>query len=305
MTTDSGRTPPAGGWRSDPDLVYDGYNSRVAILSPLATTRALGRPLTERLVVTTLGFGRGHRFDYPSGVDSLVVHLCVSGEGWVRVDGTTHVVRTGDAMVLPPHTPASYGPRPDPWSSWWFVTTGADVAEFVRAMGVSREHPVVPLRTMERMVALVDEIMTSYERDQSPARVLQATGAAWKILTQLAVDRLIPERGDPLARAMEYLANRLDGDVQVPELAALVGLSPSRLTTLFREATGGGVLAYQIGLRMARARRLLDTTGASVTEIAREVGYHDPYYFSRHFRRLHGMSPREFRQRHRGRAGPE
>jgi AraC family transcriptional regulator, arabinose operon regulatory protein len=50
---------------------------------------------------------------------------------------------------------------------------------------------------------------------------------------------------------------------------------------------------------MARARALLDTTTSTVTEIASAVGYSDPLYFSRHFRRVHGMSPSAYRAEHK------
>jgi AraC-like DNA-binding protein len=124
-----------------------------------------------------------------------------------------------------------------------------------------------------------------------------AAGAAWKLLAQTGADRVLPAPGDPLQRAMTYLAERLDGSVKVGELAGFVGVSPSHLTALFRRATGGGVLAHQQALRMARARQLLDGTDARINEIAREVGYDDPFYFSRHFRRHHGVTPTQYRER--------
>jgi AraC family transcriptional regulator of arabinose operon len=46
---------------------------------------------------------------------------------------------------------------------------------------------------------------------------------------------------------------------------------------------------------MARARELLDTTELHVAEIGREVGYADPFYFSRQFSRVHCMSPSDYR----------
>jgi len=51
---------------------------------------------------------------------------------------------------------------------------------------------------------------------------------------------------------------------------------------------------------MALARKLLDTTELHVAEIGREVGYADPFYFSRQLSRVHGMSPRGFRIHRRG-----
>jgi AraC-like DNA-binding protein len=51
---------------------------------------------------------------------------------------------------------------------------------------------------------------------------------------------------------------------------------------------------------MARARSMLDTTTMSVTEVANAVGYPDPLYFSRHFRRVHGVNPTTYRAQHKG-----
>jgi AraC family transcriptional regulator of arabinose operon len=149
-------------------------------------------------------------------------------------------------------------------------------------------------------VSLVEEIISGLERDSSPPRLLAAAGAAWKLLTQIAFDRMTPEHGDPLQRAMTYLQDRLDGQIKVGELASLVGVSASRLSELFRGATGGGVLAYQTELRMSRARQLLDRTDLKVSAIGDEVGYHDPLYFSRQFHRVHGVSPSAYRAHRKG-----
>jgi AraC family transcriptional regulator, arabinose operon regulatory protein len=147
---------------------------------------------------------------------------------------------------------------------------------------------------------MLDEISTSLERDTTPARLVATSGMAWRLLTQLAVDRLLPEHGTPLERALRYLEDRVDGSVHVPELAAMVGVSPSHLAALFREATGGGVVAHHLALKMARARHLLDTTDLSVAEIGRRVGMDDPFYFSRRFRLTHGMAPTAYREHRKG-----
>jgi AraC-like DNA-binding protein len=51
---------------------------------------------------------------------------------------------------------------------------------------------------------------------------------------------------------------------------------------------------------MARARQLLDGTEMSIAEVAADVGYADPLYFSRHFKRLHGVAPTQYRDLHKG-----
>ncbi len=285
--------------------IQEGFkNQRLVVVPRPAVREALDRPVTRRLAVTDVGYypeARDHQMYRPRGATETIVIVCASGTGWVRVGSELHRVSARNALVIPRGVPHAYGAgEGHPWTIWWCHLSGTDVAELVEYMGVSESRPLVPVRGIERAVALLDEILSGLERDQSPARLVAAAGAAWKLLTQISVDRVIPAPGDPLQRAMAYLAERLDGSVRVPELARLVGVSPSHLTTLFRAATGGGVLAHHTALRMARARQLLDGSDATVAEIAAEVGYDDPFYFSRHFRRHHGMSPSDYRSRDAG-----
>lgn len=159
-------------------------------------------------------------------------------------------------------------------------------------------HPArltLSLRAVDRITALLDEILTSLAHGSTPAHLIATAGMAWRLLTQLAVDRALPDDGTPLQRALRYLEERVDGRVHVAELAATVGVSASHLSALFREATGGGVTAHHISLKMARARHLLDTTDQGIAEIARQVGMLDPLYFSRQFSRVHDMSPTRYR----------
>jgi len=293
--------PPKVG-QDDGMPMQEGFvNQRLVVVPRPAVAEALDRPVTRRLLVTDVGYypeARDHLMRRPRGTGETVVIVCTSGTGWARVADVEHRVSARTALVIPTGVPHSYGSDDKhPWTIWWSHLRGSDVAELVSVLEVSPTRPIVPVRSLDRAVALLDEILSGMERDQSPVRLVAAAGAAWKLLTQIAVDRVIPAPGDPLQRAMTYLAERLDGSVSVSELARLVGISPSHLTAMFRRATGGGVLAHHTALKMARARQLLDVSDLQVGEIARELGYSDPFYFSRHFRRHHGVSPSDYRSR--------
>lgn len=283
----------------------DGFDhQRLEVVPRPLVEAALARGVTRRILVTDAGYfpradhhGR-HRL---AGAPETIVIVCVGGSGWLESDGVLTRVGPGGAVVIPGGTPHSYGAsEADPWTIWWAHVRGTDVAELVEASGIRPGNLVLSLRSIDRITSLLDEIVTSLERDMTPARLVATSGMAWRLLTQLAVDRLLPEDGTPLERAMRYLQERVDGHVQVAELAALVGISPSHLAALFRQATGGGVLAHHLSLKMARARRLLDTTDLTVAEIARQVGMDDPFYFSRQFRKIHGASPTAYRDTRKG-----
>ncbi|MBD7956448.1 helix-turn-helix domain-containing protein [Microbacterium sp. Sa4CUA7] len=278
----------------------DGFDhQRMSVVPRPLVDAALARPVTRRLLVTDAGYfprATEHGRHRPHGAPETIVIVCVAGRGWIDTGGTRVRIGTSTALVFPSGMPHSYGAdADDPWTIWWCHLRGEDVAELLEAAGVTSHAGTISLRAVDRVTALLDEIATSLERDTTPARLLATSGMAWRMMTQLAVDRALPEDGTPLERAMRYLEERVDGRVQVPELAAMVGVSASHLASLFRDATGGGVLAYHLAQKMARARRLLDTTEMPVAEIGRAIGMDDPFYFSRQFRRTHGLSPSGYR----------
>ncbi|MFB4354729.1 AraC family transcriptional regulator [Microbacterium sp. LS_15] len=287
-----------------PHYRMEGFeHQRLCVLPRPLVDSALNTAGTRRLLVTDAGYfphARGHRRVRPRGAAETVVLLCVAGRGTVTIAGESHALTPSTSIAISAGTPHSYeASDDDPWSIWWLHVRGTDAAELA-AQTLGRQSPTTRLRAIDRVVALFDELVTVLERRLSPPQLLVASGIAWNLLTRIAADSILPGEGSALERAMRYLESRVDGNIQVAELAALVGMSPSHLSALFRQATGSGPAAFHTSLRMTHARNLLDTTSLSVREIATAVGYTDPLYFSRHFRRLHGVNPTSYRAQHKG-----
>lgn len=278
-------------------------NQRLCVVPRPQVEAALSRPGTRRLTVTDAGFfprALGHRRARPEGSPETIVMLCASGSGSLDVGGEHHVVTPWTWTSIPASTPHEYrASHDDPWTIWWLHLRGTDSAEIARPM-LGATQQVRKLRAVDRVLALFDELIALLERRHSPAQLLAASGVAWNLLARMSADTLLPAEGSPLERAMRYLESRIDGSVRVTELASIVAVSPSHLTALFRESTGGGPAAFHTSLKMGRARSLLDTTSIPIAEVASAVGYSDPLYFSRHFRRMHGVSPSAYRAQTKG-----
>lgn len=86
----------------------------------------------------------------------------------------------------------------------------------------------------------------------------------------------------------------------VEELAEKAGMGLTSFRAAFTRAVGRTPRVYMEELRIERAGQALLETDRPVFEIARELGYHDPYHFSRAFKRVTGHSPRHYRRRARG-----
>jgi AraC family transcriptional regulator of arabinose operon len=285
--------------------IADGFeHERIIVVPRPLVAAALARPLTRKILVTDCGLyprAAGHSRSRPDGAPETIVLVCTAGSGWLDLGGTVHRIGSATVAVVAGGIPHSYHSSEEhPWTIWWCHVRGDDVAELVTTAGLDCRHPIVSLRDVGKVVALIDEMTTGLGRDTSPLRLLAAAGAAWKMFTQIAVDKTLPASGDPFQQAISYVSSRLDVGVRVPELAAMVGVSASHLTALFRASTGGGVVAFHTGLRMAQARRLLDSTRLSIADVGSELGYHDAFYFSRQFHRVNGMSPSEYRRHPKG-----
>ena len=97
-------------------------------------------------------------------------------------------------------------------------------------------------------------------------------------------------------RAMEWLHAHYTEPVRLEELARELYLSPSRLSHLFKQATGKSVIVYLNDLRLEKAKILLDEGSLPITRIAEAVGIDDVNYFSRLFRQRTGMTPTTYQK---------
>ena len=102
---------------------------------------------------------------------------------------------------------------------------------------------------------------------------------------------------DPrIAWALAEMERRVGDDVSLDELARVVNLSRSRFAHLFRLETGVAPGRHLRDLRLQHARRLLETTLASVRDVMTAAGFRDPSHFSRDFAARFGVSPRQWRK---------
>lgn len=86
-----------------------------------------------------------------------------------------------------------------------------------------------------------------------------------------------------------------NSDLSLARLARICSVSESHLSSAFKKATGTTVTDYINQTRVHQALLLLNSTSLPIGEIASRCGFYDANYFSRIFRRLQGMSPREYR----------
>lgn len=98
-----------------------------------------------------------------------------------------------------------------------------------------------------------------------------------------------------LQHVRDYLDSHFNQPLKIAHIAAMARLSPNHLNAIFREWTGMGIRAYLIRLRMEKAMQLCRQHRTAIKQIALDLGYRDPLYFSKAFHDYHGLWPSDVR----------
>jgi AraC family transcriptional regulator, arabinose operon regulatory protein len=262
------------------------------------------RPLLRGLLAVAAGFSprqtaRPNRTP-PSGGQVALIY-CVKGRGWCEAAGHLHTVRPGDLLILPPGAPHSFGPQPfAPWTVHWVRAVGEHVAEYLRELGVGPQTSMLRVGQDPQLIRLFSEIFHSLQRGAAFANLLQASHALAYLIAVLVQKRQAAtfEAADTVqkvAGAIIYMSEHVNESLRVSMLARLAGLSPDYFAQLFKVQTGCSPRDYLHLLRIHRACHLLQTTTLGIKQIANQLGYQDPFHFSRTFKGFQGLSPTDYR----------
>lgn len=118
------------------------------------------------------------------------------------------------------------------------------------------------------------------------ARLQSGSSGAWA--SRIGLNRRM------LALALAYMESHVTEPSTLDDLAKAVGMSRSHFCRMFRLSTGNSPMGHWTRLRVELAKSMLLQGDRSACEIAQELGFFDQSHFSRTFRRIAGMSPRQF-----------
>ena len=96
-------------------------------------------------------------------------------------------------------------------------------------------------------------------------------------------------------RARDYIHSNYKNDISLDDVSREIDISPYYFSKIFKEAMGENFIEYLTNIRIEKAKELLDNTDMSMKEICIEVGYSNPNYFSRIFKKNVGVTPTEYK----------
>lgn len=236
------------------------------------------------------------------GTDDWLITFTLSGHGVFEWGDENIVCRNGDIVVIPPRVPHHYYTHQDHWEFVWAHFFPRPL--WSHLLQLPRKcHGFLTVRidnsvTYERIRVTFDRIIRDSREMHTNWQEL-CLSALEEIL--LLINRQLSDQSKPvldprIETTLQTLSSEMREQLTVADLAARVNLSPSRLTHLFKEQVGESVIDTLNHIRLRVAARYLQTKTMPVRDIAANVGFSDPFYFTRRFKSAYGVSPLEYRK---------
>lgn len=147
-------------------------------------------------------------------------------------------------------------------------------------------NPDAPLGAEQMILSYLEQLLISFLRSITMRKGVVITGTHFeKSIGNYQIDTI-----------RQYIRAHLQDDISVEHLAKEFHYSRTRLSVLFKDATGQTMNEYITNERIAKAKHLLIEGKLSMGQISRMVGYSSPQYFSRRFSQTTGCSPSEYLQ---------
>ena len=228
-------------------------------------------------------------------INRYIIVMILSGIGICEVGGKLHTLCENDILLIPPHTERVWHTDED--NPCHFISLGFELEAsefFIEKLGTS--YTIV--RNVNRHVREnFKKIMTEWN-NHSKVRDTICRAYVQEIMCHitLASDcaEYNPVHFEKVENAKKYINQNYMKNITVEELAEISGLSTSHFRKVFREIVGISSTQYAIQIRINKAKDLLSSGSANVSEAAFASGFNDIYYFSAMFKKVTGENPSKY-----------
>lgn len=217
-------------------------------------------------------------------------------------EGKDTVVSAGNMVLYRPKEPQKYIYYGSEQAEvYWVHFTGSNVRNILKSYGITNDMRVIPAGTLleysrifKQMIQELQQCRAGYE--ELLAMLLRQIFII--INRQITKERTLKSDylDTEMELALEYFNTNYNKDLNIDDYAASRGMSVSWFIRTFKQYAGTTPMQYIVALCITNAQMLLETTNYNVAEIGNFVGYENPLYFSRIFKKQKGFSPSEYRK---------
>lgn len=246
----------------------------------------------------------------PAARNHYLFHLCLSGTGTLYADNAagktiTYQIKSGQGFMMFPHQVCTYvADREIPWEYVWIEFDGLRAKETIDLTGISRSQPIYKARYKDIAETMKTELLYIVNhKEESPFHLI---GHFYLFIDSFVRSSTSAQSGKGsslrdfyIKESISYIEQNFQNDITVEDIAASCGLNRSYFGKIFHENMGKSPQEFLISYRMSKAVELLKLTKLSIADIGNAVGYPNQLHFSRAFKNVYGISPKQWRNENR------
>ena len=246
----------------------------------------------------------GYMFDWSHGrtLHEFQILYITHGKGIFETKSSgKRKIGEGTAFLLLPGIWHRYMPDKNTgWKEHWVSFNGSQPNSFMKTGLLSPEKMIFDIGLDEKIIDLYQQILEHMEGEKIGFKQIIASLTYEIIARMLALEKSRKFTGkeieDKISKAKIIMADRIDKQINIEELAVELGIGYSWFRKMFRHYTNLAPAQYFLQLKINKAKDLLLSTSLSIKEIAAITGFESQFYFSKFFKKQVGVAPRKLRE---------
>lgn len=288
----------------DTTTLKEGFLGQKMIALPKSVIKTIKKnPITQSFYISDLGYyprAHHHHRIRKKGAKQYIFIYCTKGRGEIRLNDTTTKISPNQFFILPKNVRHEYSAdKKDPWSIYWFHFNGSLASKlYKRYTSNSIDLRNIPfsaenIESFNKIFNLFDN--NNLEHDLEFANLSALNFISSFIYYNAEEQTKLDQGNNVIDNIREYLLSDLQKNHTLDHIAQKFNYSKSYLHTKFKKRTGYSIIVFHNLKKVQKACEYLIYTDLSIKEISFKVGFDDPLYFSRIFKKYMGKSPRKYK----------
>ena len=242
----------------------------------------------------------------PAARNHFLFHYIISGTGTLYADDSTGTTKTyhlksGEGFLIFPNQITTYiADKELPWEYVWIEFDGLRAKEVMDTAGFSLDRPIFHTKQRDMSQKMEEELV--YIATHSDETIFNIIGHLYLFLdyfmrstVSTVVKGSTKLQDYYIKEAITYIEQNFQNDISVVDIANRLGINRSYFGKIFKQTLKQTPQEFLINYRMIKANELLRLTKMSIGDISKAVGYENQLHFSRAFKKIYNISPREWR----------
>lgn len=237
----------------------------------------------------------------PAVRNYYMLHFILKGQGHYYLNNKHYKLNENQCFLTEPGTVTLYKAEPtNPWTYTWICFNGDYVPHLLKQSNLNTDNPIINLSCNQTIYEIIKEMLSYHQL--TPANECYLQSKLYLIFAKLhealqsVYNKVELNNSFYVTKTIEYIEKNTFTNLSVNDIARYLNISRSHLYALFKQELNTSPQQFLTNAKIANARELLSKTKIPIYSVALSCGYKNAFAFSRAFKQVTNISPREYRQ---------